>query len=442
MQPSCFVSPRNTNEVAHVIKTLTSLYAKFTVKGGGHTAFAGASSIEGGVTIDLVKLKAITVSDDRQTVSVGAGTRWIEVSEFLDPQGLAVVGGRAADVGVSGLILGGGISYFSGEYGWACDNVRNYEIVLSSGEIVNASAMENMDLYWALRGSGGSNWGIVTRFDLAAFQQGDMWRTTHIYPGDLNRTLIPVFIDFVVNGMPKDHQAHTYFIVSNQPQLGGNIVLQDLFHATPPPVNTTPAVFEPFNIIPATILNSTVVTNISAHSRSIDEPYGRRQTWWDTSVAATSSELLQNIVHHYESYSSSLAKASGGTGFESFLVFQPISINVLEAMQKNGGNALGLKPSDGPLMLVQLATTWDNEGLDDAVETGSECFIDDVEDMAKEIGLLRGFVYMNYAGKSQDVLARYGAENLAKLRNIAAKWDPEGLLQQLWKGYFQLDGKM
>ena len=100
----------------------------FAVKSGGHAAFAGASNIEGGVTIDLARLKQIQVSSDRTLTRVGAGNRWVDVYSHLDPMQLSVVGGRVADIGVGGLTLGGGISFFSGRYGWALDSVINYEV--------------------------------------------------------------------------------------------------------------------------------------------------------------------------------------------------------------------------------------------------------------------------------------------------------------------------
>ena len=106
VHPSCFVTPRNTKDVSKIMKLLTSLDAPFTVKSGGHTAFAGGSNVDDGVTVDLKYLNDITVSKDRKTVSVGPGNRWINVSEVLDPMNLAVVGGRVASVGVGGLILG------------------------------------------------------------------------------------------------------------------------------------------------------------------------------------------------------------------------------------------------------------------------------------------------------------------------------------------------
>ena len=90
--------------------------------------FTGASNIGQGVTIDLLNLDNVTVSQDQTQVSIGAGARWYDVYSQLEPQGISVIGGRVADIGVGGLTLGGGISFFSGRYGWACDNVNNYEV--------------------------------------------------------------------------------------------------------------------------------------------------------------------------------------------------------------------------------------------------------------------------------------------------------------------------
>jgi FAD/FMN-containing dehydrogenase len=93
--------------------------------------FSGASNIDGGLTIDLLKLNQVTVSADQIQTSVGSGNRWIDVYSVLEPKGLAVIGGRVADIGVGGLTLGGGMSFFSGRYGWACDNVNTYEVYAS-----------------------------------------------------------------------------------------------------------------------------------------------------------------------------------------------------------------------------------------------------------------------------------------------------------------------
>lgn len=108
------------------------------------------------------------------TVAVGVGASWGAVYTYLDQLHLSVSGGRAAGVGVGGLTLGGGISYFGPRFGWACDSVKNFEVVLANGTLTNANENENPELLWALRG-GTNNLGIVTRVDLQTFPQGDLW---------------------------------------------------------------------------------------------------------------------------------------------------------------------------------------------------------------------------------------------------------------------------
>jgi FAD/FMN-containing dehydrogenase len=116
--------------VSLVVLTLRVTQCKFAVKSGGHAAFAGASNIADGITIDLAGLNQINVSADQKQTSVGSGNLWYDVYRKLDPMGLAVIGGRVSAIGVGGLTLGGGISFFSNRHGWACDNVNTYQVSL------------------------------------------------------------------------------------------------------------------------------------------------------------------------------------------------------------------------------------------------------------------------------------------------------------------------
>ena len=105
---------------------------------------------------------------------------------------------KVAAIGVGGLTLGGGISFFSNQYGWACDNVASYEVVTASGIIVTASPTSFSDLYWALRG-GGNNFGIVTKFNLNTISQGQMWGGGRIHLESDFPALIKAFYDVGVN---------------------------------------------------------------------------------------------------------------------------------------------------------------------------------------------------------------------------------------------------
>jgi FAD/FMN-containing dehydrogenase len=111
-----------------------------------------------------------------------------------------------APVGVPGLVLGGGISFFSNELGWACDNVANYEVVTASGVVVMASFTSHADLYWALRG-GGNNFGIVTNFKFDAFPLTKMWGGQRIYTESSNSAVLDAAYDFATRKSSQDTNA-------------------------------------------------------------------------------------------------------------------------------------------------------------------------------------------------------------------------------------------
>jgi FAD/FMN-containing dehydrogenase len=110
------------------VLTLRTTSCQFATKSGGHAAFAGASSIQNGVDIDLNSLKDIAIAKDKKTVRAQSGNLWYDVYSYLEPKGLTVIGGRVAPIGTGGLTLGGGISFWSSREGWACDNVAAYEV--------------------------------------------------------------------------------------------------------------------------------------------------------------------------------------------------------------------------------------------------------------------------------------------------------------------------
>ncbi|OAG05541.1 FAD-binding domain-containing protein [Paraphaeosphaeria sporulosa] len=440
-QPQCFVTPKSTKDVSTIMEVLTKGNFPFTVKGGGHIPFAGGSSIENGVTIDMVHLNDIKVSSDQQTVSIGPGNRWINVTETLDPLGLSVVGGRDMNVGVSGLLLGGGISYFSGQYGWACDNVRRYEVVLASGRVVYASPSENKDLYWALRGGGGLNFGIVTRFEIVAFKQGKIWENALSFPGSSNATVINAFQNLTARGFPADKAASGFVGINYHGSTGGYSTDVGLLHATVPSTGEgLPAVFRPFQRIPSATANSTVTADVSTFLKNFATPYGRRWTWGNVVVSASfSNKFLAEILSLYETRNVGLFKTQGEDDITPTALFQPIPLNVLEAMQKNGGNAMGLKPSNGPLVLISFPMSWANPQNDDLAYGATRKLIADVEEKAKKYKVYTPFVYLNYADAKQEVQKGYGKENYERLQKIARKYDPQGKLARLWKGYFKLD---
>lgn len=172
LKPSCILYPSSAEEVSAIVKVLDANNETFVVKSGGHNPNAGFASIAGGPLISTKYLNEVTFDSSSMTVRVGPGNDWEDVHKVLNDVGVTVVGGRIGEVGVGGYIVGGGFSFLSAEYGWAANNIVEFEVVLANASIITASDTSHPDLYKALKG-GGNNFGIVTAYTMVAHPQGE-----------------------------------------------------------------------------------------------------------------------------------------------------------------------------------------------------------------------------------------------------------------------------
>lgn len=173
LKPSCILFPNTADEVAVIVGVLHDNNETFAVKSGGHNPNEGFSSIQGGPLISTKYLNEVVFDPASMTVRVGPGNDWQDVHKALETTGVTVVGGRIGDVGVGGYVVGGGLSFLSSQYGWAANNIVEFEVVLANASIVTASASSNPDLYKALKG-GGNNYGVVTAYTMIAHPMGQV----------------------------------------------------------------------------------------------------------------------------------------------------------------------------------------------------------------------------------------------------------------------------
>ncbi|HET6997452.1 MAG TPA: FAD-binding oxidoreductase [Solirubrobacterales bacterium] len=159
-RPGAIAQCENAEDVRSALAFARENGLEVAVRGGGHSV-AGACLSDGGLTIDLRRMKAASVDSERRTITLQGGATWGDFDAACQPHGLASTGGRVSTTGVAGLALGGGSGWVERKFGLACDNLESAELITADGRSVRASAEENPELFWALHGGGG-NFGIAT----------------------------------------------------------------------------------------------------------------------------------------------------------------------------------------------------------------------------------------------------------------------------------------
>jgi hypothetical protein len=167
-----------------------------SVRGGGHSA-GGRAVCEKGLMIDLSLMKGIWIDTTGRTARAEPGLRLGEFDQETQAFGLATTLGVASDTGIAGLTLGGGYGWLNGKYGLACDNVLAVDVVTAEGRLVTASAEENADLFWGIRGAG-ANFGVVTSFKYQLHPVGPVVGGVVLYPLTQGKEILRFFHEFSV----------------------------------------------------------------------------------------------------------------------------------------------------------------------------------------------------------------------------------------------------
>ena len=448
LPPNCFIQPKKTQQISRIVSILSQAKCKFAVKGGSHMLYVGANGIRNGVTIDLRQMRQTTLSADHTTASVEPGSKWGEVYSTLDALGYAIPGGRASDVGVAGLTLGGGNSFYAARYGFVCDNVKNFEIVLGNGTLTNANAKENPDLFKALKGGSG-NLGIVTRFDFVAFPGGPLWGGVTVYNyTDFQKSIKP-FVDFT-NNIANDpygslisawtHNATTnQTLVTNLYEFTGNATAKPYYTFSDPEnaPNPFPKPFTDFTFdkIGKPVANTLRVAPLYNLTFELNSGNGVRNVYSAINFNATTPVLKQVDEIIYNTIKSTFQDPPY---LAAQAQYQPYPRVFTDHSLERGGNVLGLdRVKDNSILLIFLMI-WSDPAKDQIIRQTLDSVLTNVTAYTQKVGAYRPWQYVNYAFEDEDPIGSYGSENVRFLKKVSRKYDPGQVFQHLVPGGWKL----
>lgn len=377
----------------------------------------------------------MTYDEDTNTASLLPGGNWGQVYQALEPHGVAVAGGRGSVVGVAGFLLGGGNSFFNGRYGFGCDTVKNFEIVLADGEIVNANADENRDLWIALKGGSG-NFGLVTRFDLEAIPLADpenpvVWGGAVVWAYNATDAVVDALVDFAHH--VADDVDSTAFCGWGWTTTGGWLLVCALNNNVN--VSFAPA-FDGFlgiEDMEGDTLRSATLYNLTSEADGVP---GLRNIWITWAFKADPRIIRFAIKKHDELVLQLNQIIPDDSDRSTHLQFQPITEPMVSRGQ--GLNSLGLEDevAHGPGMLLLLQIGSDEyearvQPLADELRRSIEAYVDSLD-------ANWGWRYLNYAGGEMDPIARYGEDKVERLRAVAGQYDADGVFQRLRRSGFKI----
>lgn len=458
---ACVVQPRNVQELSLAVKILKMEYDNrkkekipsggdvegfFAIRSGGHSPVSCASSVKGGVLIDLSLFDEVTLVDGRNSVIIGAGCKWMQVSKELEKQDCAVAGGRNSAVGVGGLTLGGGLSFFSPRYGFVCSNILEYEIVLADGTIAMASATKNPDLWRALKG-GSNNFGIVTRFTARSFPCANIWSGFLYMHSSQAHKVLSAFHEFLNRVILKDKDkpydkfaAGPLACFTHLQQIGIEAIAVALTHTQEPENKKKwPVCWENSGFSKLWRFWSTCsVKKLTAATdeMSVLNPPGRRQKFATTTIK-NDGATLEAV---YQAYRDAIVKIRKHNIKEMSwtLVLQPL---LPDWARKGSENVLGLEScADQPLVNISFTVNWALSQDDGAVHQITRAAIEQIDAFAQKHGTWHRYRYLNYCDSWQRPFDGYGEDNLEFLREVSRKYDGSGLFQQACVGGFKLEG--
>ncbi|HVC47079.1 MAG TPA: FAD-binding oxidoreductase [Terracidiphilus sp.] len=397
-RPSAIVRPASIDEVMRTVRYARDEGVAVTVRGGGHNV-AGKAVTDGAMMIDLSRMDGVQVDARKRTALVQGGSKWGVFDAACEPYQLATTGGVISTTGVTGLTLGGGLGWLMGKHGLSCDNVLSADLVSAEGSHMRASAEENPELFWAIRGGGG-NFGIVTALEFQLHELSSVHGGVMLYPRANAMDLLRHYRDITASA-PDELTAYAALLVGH----GHPMAAIALCYSGPQ--QEGPRAIQQFQLSHAPVVDMTGEKKYSEVQSMLDftAPSGARYYFKCPFVTELSDEVLRLIVDYAEKMPTEQTQI------------------ILEHMHgaasrvPAGEAAFGLRRVQ---YSVNIIPAWTSPAMD------SECMA-----WAKGLAsLLEDFgtrdAYVNYLGEegASAVKASYGS-NFERLARIKRQYDPD-----------------
>lgn len=376
-----------------------------SVRGGGHSV-AGTAVCEDGLMIDLSAMKGVSVNAAAREAIAAPGVLWGEFDTATQAHGLATTGGQVSHTGIGGLTLGGGLGYLMGKHGATCDNLLSLDVITADGEMLVASADQNADLFWAMRGAG-ANFGIVTSFRYRLHPLQEMLAGMLLYKREQAAELIAFHREFLV-GTPDELDTTIGFLSSPE-----GIPLVGIIAVYAGPVAEGERLLQPLRKFGSPIADLIRPMPYTEVQRMVDDtvPVGDRYYWKSNFLADLKPELASVLEDGANAMPSPRSM---------ILVFE-----MKGQIQRVPKNDMAFDHRDANFEMSIIAH-W-TDASDDASNTK---WARDVWSATQPY--VMPAVYMNHmtADEPQDrVRSAYGEEKYAKLTSLKSKYDPTNVFR-------------
>jgi FAD/FMN-containing dehydrogenase len=406
-RPALIAQCRGMADIADAVRLGRSLGLEIAVRGGGHNP-AGRASTEGGLMIDLSPMRAVLVDPTRRTARVQGGALWKDVNRETQAYGLAVTGGAIGTTGVGGLTLGGGLGWLMAKLGMTLDNLRAVDLVLADGRLLRASADENDDLFWAVRGGGG-NFGVAGAFEFQLHQVGPTVLGGIVaWPFEHARTVLRFYRD-LTTAVSDDEMLFAAMLTAPDGVTKLVAIAAGHFGSTA----SAEAALAPIKAFGAPVLDTLQPMPYVALNGMLDAafPKGALNYWKSHFLDALSDEAIDTLIDRYARCPTPMGQLML-EHFHGKATRVPVS-ETAYALRSEGFN-------------VAIIAEWLDPAQSDACRGWARQSYDALQPF---MGDRR---YVNYLDEDDVIdasLASVYGPNLSRLRQIKKKYDPENVFR-------------